>query len=430
MRGMSLPYGDTTITLPDLRASRVDILEPTPCPGVPDERAALAAALAAPVNTAPIRELAKGKSSAVITVSDVTRVSKSQLLVPLMLEELAAAGIPARNVTVLFAVGGHRLLTPEEQAFLIGEAAASGVTMVNHNSRDDSALVYAGQTRAGTPVWINKLFVAAPLRIVTGAANYHDFAGFSGGPKGVLPGVAGQRSINANHVRMFSPEPGGGFHPKAMNGETTANPTWSDMAEAAHKVEPDFLVNVALNANQELVAVGAGTLIAGHAAACDAIKRMFRVPATQQADVVIGSPGGYPKDIDFYQGLKTLINVQRLVRPGGAVVLLAECREGLGAPSLGEWLSRGDASVVERDVKADFSIIGKIAYQIHTWVQRHRIIMVTDMDDPVLSDTGIVYARSLDGALGLAYGTVHTETPSIAVVPAGNITFCDVGSLA
>ncbi|MCK6627313.1 MAG: nickel-dependent lactate racemase [Anaerolineae bacterium] len=318
---VDLAYGQTglTVELPDTS----DIISARFVPGLPDEAAALRAALRQPIGSAPLAAKVKPGDKVVIAHSDITRATPNDRILPVILAELAEAGIARQDITLLNALGTHRQQTEAELRTMLGHAIVDNYRCLQHNAYDDSILVSLGQTSFGYPVRINRHFMEADVRILTGFIEPHFFAGFSGGPKGVLPALAGAESVLTNHGRDMI------AHPQATWGVTAGNPIWEEMREVALRTNPTFLLNVTLNNRREITGVFAGDLLAAHTAGCAFVREQAMVKVAEPYDVVITTNSGYPLDQNLYQAVKGMSAANQIVRAGGAIIVAAACADGL-----------------------------------------------------------------------------------------------------
>lgn len=318
---VELAYGQTglTIELPDA----TDIVAARFVPGLPAEAAALRAALRQPIGSAPLAAKVKPGDKVVIAHSDITRATPNERILPVILAELAEAGIARQDITLLNALGTHRQQTEAELRLMLGDAVVDNYYCLQHDAYDDSLLVSLGQTSLGHPVRINRHFMAADVRILTGFIEPHFFAGFSGGPKGVLPALAGAESVLTNHGRELI------AHPQATWGVISGNPIWEEMREVALRTNPTFLLNVTLNNRREITGVFAGDMLAAHAAGCTFVREQAMVKVAEPYDVVITTNSGYPLDQNLYQAVKGMSAASQIVRDGGAIIIAAACADGL-----------------------------------------------------------------------------------------------------
>ena len=316
-----LPLGDhrVAVTVPNLLAS----VSPQPCPAVPDDALAVRNALAHPIGTPPLADLAKGHDNAVIVVNDYTRPYPGALMVREIAAVLNAAGIPDEQITLLVACGVHKAQPEDTLRRQYGDDVVNRFRMVNHVASTPENLTSLGFTDGGVEVCVNRLYAEASLRITTGLIAPHPAAGFSGGRKSILPGIAGLETLKKHHsmpIRPYAP---------AM-GWTTGNPFHEEAVKAARIARVDFIVNTVSNADKQLVAVVAGDLEAAWQEGVRISTAIWTVSLPAKADVVLVSPGGYPRDIDLQQSQKALSCAELLCKPGGTLILAAECRNGLG----------------------------------------------------------------------------------------------------
>jgi nickel-dependent lactate racemase len=321
LKPVTLAYGKTGLTL--VVPSNAVILASRQAPGLPDERAAILEALRHPIGSPPLCALVKPGQTAAIVHTDITRATPNALILPILLDELEAAGIRRTDITLINALGTHRPQTETELRAMLGDFVVENYRCTQHNAWDDANLVSFGVTSRGNPVRINRAYAEADLKILTGFIEPHFFAGFSGGPKGVLPSIAGFESVLSNHGREMI------AHPRATWGVTRGNPIWDEMFEMAQRTQPTFIVNVTMNDARQLTGVFAGELAAAHATGCAFVADHALVNVDAPFDVVITTNSGYPLDQNLYQTVKGLSAAARIVRQGGAIVMCAACNDGL-----------------------------------------------------------------------------------------------------
>lgn len=413
-----LAYGRTAVELTLPKEDVLDVLTVADAPALghtaDDLRPLVRHALARPVGSPPLREIVRAGESVVVIVNDQTRIARTELFLPTILDELNEAGIPDASITVLFALGAHRPLQRAEMVALVGEEAAGRVALVNHDCRDDANLVSLGTTTRGNDIRVNRLLVEADRIILTGSIVYHFFAGFGGGRKAIVPGCAALTTIQFNHSMMLDPA--------AQIGSLVGNPVHADLLEGALMAEPDFLFNVVLNDQHEIAGIFAGGVVAAHQAGCDFVDRLYRIPLRRRADLVIASCGGWPKDINVYQAQKTMDNAIRAVRPGGAVILLAECPEGAGNEKYLEWMRRYQTpAAIAAAIRTNFELGGHKAYAVTRLLEHAEIIMVSAMPEADVRLLLLTPATSLEEALALAV-TRLGPSPSVIVMPEGGMT--------
>ena len=321
-----LDYGADGLDV-DLPDERVTVIQPVFRAALPDPHEALVAALRAPVARPPLREIVRAGQHVAISVCDITRAQPRREMLRALFEEMPA--VRDEDVTILIATGTHRVNTPAELEQMVGADILRRYKVVNHDSRDQTSLVSVGDTSTGVPVYLNRLWVDADVRITTGFVEPHFFAGFSGGPKMVAPGLAGLATVLVLHDAQRI------GHPNATWGITEGNPIHDDVREIARMTGVHFSVDVTLNRQQRITAVFAGDLFEEHRLACAAAKHDAMQAVESPFDVVLTTNSGYPLDQNLYQAVKGLSAAAQVVKPGGTIVCAAECRDGL--PSHGSY---------------------------------------------------------------------------------------------
>ena len=362
-------------------------------------------ALDHPVDSAPLKELVKAGDKVCIVISDVTRRWQSpETYIPVLVAELEAAGVRDEDMLIISATGTHRRQTPEEHAGLVTQAVYDRITLVDHVCTDEENLAYVGTTTRGTPVWLDKRALACDKIILTGGVVYHFMAGFGGGRKSILPGISGRETITKNHNLALNPGLGAGSTPEDRSANMNAsNPVHADMMEACSMVNPTFLVNVVVNDDQEIIAAFAGNWITAHRAACDLVDRMYGVPAKEKTPLVIASAGGYPKDLNFYQTIKTLSNALEVVEEGGTIILVTRSQEGFGNADTERQIAAFPNMLErEKDLRENFSIGAFIGYLFAESAEKYHMIVVTGMDQADFGTANIHVVKTLDEALELS----------------------------
>ena len=317
---VTLAYGKNGLEV-DFPERGVEVIEPRFVKGLEDEAASLRHALQHPVAAAPLRELATADTSVAIIFPDRTRPMPSDRVLPIVLSELDQ--VPKENITLINAVGTHRSNTPQELEAMLGRQILENYRIVQHQPRERSSMVHLGASRFGNQVWVNKDFVQARLKILTGFIEPHLFAGFSGGPKAVLLGVGAFESILRNHSAPMID------NPNATWGKTAGNPIHQEMSEIAALVRPDFIVNVTLNKNREITGVFAGDWKEAHAQGCRFARESVMQPVEEPFDVVVTTNSGFPLDLNLYQAVKGMSAAARIVKKGGTIIMASECCDGL-----------------------------------------------------------------------------------------------------
>jgi nickel-dependent lactate racemase len=322
-----LAYGEEglDINLPDYL--NVDVLEPRHIESLPDQAAAIRDALLNPIDSKPLREMVNQADIVGIVINDITRPMPYKIILPILLRELG--GIPDEQILLFNATGTHRANTNAELTEMLGEEVLNRYRIIQNDAGDRPSHKLAGTTKSGNEIWLHKAYLDCDIRILTGFIEPHFFAGFSGGGKAVMPGLALLETILANHsVSNID-------HPKATWGVTYGNPIWEEIQQAASLVPPSFLLNVALNRDRKITAVFAGDFHKAHEQGCDYVRKNAMVAVDKLYDIVVTNNSGYPLDINLYQAVKGMSVAARFVATGGSIIVAAECRDGI--PTHGEY---------------------------------------------------------------------------------------------
>ena len=324
---IAFPCGheEIRLALPD----GADILEPRPVPVLNDPERYVEAALRDPIDALPLAELAMGRKSASVVISDITRPVPNRVILPPLLKTLESAGIDRSRITILIATGTHRPNVGQDLVSLVGEEIAATYPVINHDCHNRDAHGRIGELE-GAPIEINTIYLDADLKLLTGLIEPHPFAGYSGGAKSVLPGLSSLETMKFMHsFKMIA-------HPKVTNCVLKGNPFYEATMKAAHLAGADFMVNALINKKKEPVGFVAGGLPGAHLAGCQKVEETSVIRLDKPADLVITSGGGAPMDATFYQCGKGLLGANAICRPGGTVVLVCGCALGIGSETYAE----------------------------------------------------------------------------------------------
>jgi nickel-dependent lactate racemase len=295
--------------------------------------------------------------------------------------------------------------------------------VVNHDAFDAERMVRLGRTSRGTEVKISRTAMEADRLILTGGAVYHYMAGYGGGRKSVLPGIAAIETIRQNHLLGLSPEPGRGSNPLCASRVKQGNPLHEDMMEIAGFVQPDFLVNIVPNLEGEVAGVFAGNWVSAWNAATDLVDRIFGVEIAELADIVVASAGGYPRDINLYQTGKTMDNACHAMRPGGAAVILSECRQVRDPQTFFKWFGYPSIGELDAALRTCFHLDGWVAMKQLECQLKGRVILVTRAENiEILAGAGFTAVAGLDEAMRLARRACGAASPKITVMPQASLT--------
>ncbi len=414
---VSLAYGETGLEI-DLPRSRTTVISPRSSPGLEDERGRLVRALEDPTGSPPLRDRIRPTDRLCILFTDITRATPNDRIIPWLLEHLGDH--PRERIVLLNQLGTHRPNTREELCRLLGSEVVEGYRVINHDCEaGPDAFVALGATRDGTPARINRLAVEADLRIVTGFIEPHFFAGFSGGPKGLMPGVASMDTVMSNHGEANI------GHPQSTFGVTRGNPLWEEIRDIALRAGPSFLLNVALNERREITGVFAGDLIEAHRAGCEFVRERAMRPVEAPFDIVVTTNSGYPLDLNFYQGVKGMSAGARILKEGGLLILACECREGVPSGSHLDRLLRSAASpgeILARLATPGFSRPEQWQAQIQALVQSRAEVQVhSSLDDHTLRQIHVEPCRDISGTVSRRLEKLGPQA-RVAVLPQGPLT--------
>ena len=380
------------------------------------QQALVDAAMAAPEGGVTLREMAKGKKKIVLIASDHTRPVPSKVIVPPMLKEIREAN-PNADITILISTGCHRETTREELISKFGEQIVASEKIVVHDCDDTANLVNIGTLPSGGQCLINRLAVEADLLVAEGFIEPHFFAGFSGGRKSVLPGVAARETVLANHCSEFI------AHRASRTGILEGNPIHTDMLWAAKQAKLCYIVNVVLNGEKEVIYAVAGDLEQAHKKGTDFLFSLCGAE-TEPADIVISTNGGYPLDQNVYQAVKGMTAAEAAVKEGGVIIMLARSNDGIGGdhfyhqladePDINKtmelFLSRGRNETVPDQWQTQIFI---------RVLQKARVIFVSEMDAQTVEAMHMIPASSLEEAMETAKKLVGKEDPAITAIPDG-----------
>jgi len=365
-------------------------------------------ALAAPIGSPHLHEIVRPGYSVTIVTSDITRPCPTHLLLPPLLEELAKGGVRDEDIQVVFALGSHRSHTDEEKTKILGPEMSQRLKCLDS---DPSQTVYVGTTSRGTRIEAFAPVVEADIRIALGNVEPHYFAGYSGGAKALVPGACSLESIQGNHAMMVNVN--------ATVGVLDGNPVREDIEEGANLIGLDFILNVIVDAEHNITVAAAGHPVEAHRWLCQVLDYQRKVAIDQLADIVIVSAGGFPKDINLYQAQKALDNAAAAVRPGGAIIWVAECPDGLGNPIFEEWLVGSSADDIMARIQKRFVLGGHKAAAIARILKRASVILVSTLPPDLVRDCGLSPQTNLESALGAATDIVGLN-PVITIMPVGS----------
>ena len=398
---MKLGNGYVDVSVPEENLLGV-ILKDAPVSGKTEEEVILDT-LAHPIGTPRLKDIVKRGETVCIVVSDVTRAwQRMSVYLPHVVKELNDAGIADKDIRFLSALGYHRRHTPEEHEKLLGPSLIQRFQIIDHDCLDKDNLVQLGTTSRGTPVIINKIAAEADRLVLTGSCYYHPWVGYGGGKKSILPGISSIESIQKNHLMTMDEQ--GKQRPEVASGNIKNNPIHLDMLEVASIVKPDFMFNVIMGYDGKIARAVCGDCITAHDVGRKIVDELYQIPIRELADITISSQGGYPKDIDVCQTGKGIYHTQAATKPGGWIIILSDCTEGIGPPDANTiFLECATNAVREREVRRLFTVPKYVSYYMCTAAEKWNIIIVGNGDPALLAKTGLRTARTVDEALEMAF---------------------------
>jgi nickel-dependent lactate racemase len=416
---MEIPFGRGKVTLPLPSGWAPDLLRP---------HAVLPAADPAGEVTRGLENLlggnalarCRGAKSIAIAVSDETRPVPNSLLLPILLKKLEASGAPKSSIRIIIASGLHPPLPSSRFANILPAEILSAHPVCAHDAKAPD-LLFLGRTSRGTPVYVNPLFRKADLRIAVGLVDPHQFVGYTGGVKCAAVGLAGAQTIQHNHSFLF--------HPQAVVGEIQNNPVRQDLEEVGKIMGVDLAVNVVLDETNRLLKSFCGDPLEVEKIGSEFCRTVYEIPVSREYDIVIASPGGYPKDINLYQAQKGLAHATPVVRRGGDLVLLAECPDGHGEEEFFRTMKRfsSPAEIVEEFPKEPFRMGAHKAFLWARSLARAEVHMCSAMGEELSRLFMVTPAKNL-GETFARLKAKYPSSPKIAVMPKANSTYARIRS--
>jgi nickel-dependent lactate racemase len=361
---VSLKYGKGSVKLEIPKNRLLEVVKPRPSV---HHGLSIPEALAAPVGTEPLPRLLDRNDKVAIVVSDITRPCPTRKILPFVMRSLKNAGVPRDNVRILIGTGTHRGHSPAEKRTLLGTYATSIPLVVDHGM---DSVQCVGTTKRGTKVSVNSLLLDVDFALAIGNVDMHYFAGYTGGYKAVMPGVAGKETIEGNHSLMTLPN--------AEPGVIQSNPVREDLEEAGQMTGLRYVVNVVQDERRRIVSSFAGDPISAQRAATKTVDDLVKIPVKEPADIVVASAGGYPRDINLYQAHKAIENASHAVKPGGTIILVAECREGFGNSTFETWMtSASSLDEIGEKLSKQFILGAHKAFALSKIAKRAEIIVAS-----------------------------------------------------
>ncbi|MDZ7331239.1 MAG: nickel-dependent lactate racemase [candidate division KSB1 bacterium] len=423
---VKIDYGKDGLWIDVPDENLVKILKMKPSRPILTPTTHIAQALAAPIGSPPLAQLAQGKKTACIVICDITRPVPNKILLPPLLNTLEQNGIGRDRITILIATGIHRPNLGDELIQLVGPEIASNYRIVNHYARRNETHSYLGKTSRGTDVLVDSSYVNAELKITTGFIEPHLMAGFSGGRKLICPGISSLDTVKVMHSPKILE------HPNAREGVIDGNPFHEESLEIAKMAGVDFIVNVALNEDKQIIGIFAGDLEKAHQRGVEFVREQVGDTVAEPVDIVITTSAGYPLDATFYQSIKGLTAALPIVKKGGTIILAAECREGLGSPEFSKLLRETeDVEVFMHNIlKDDYFVVDQWQFEEYAKVLRKAEVYLFSAGISAEDKTKIFATpiSSVEEGVKMALAK-HGSSAAIAVIPKGPYILANCASI-
>lgn len=398
MKEIIVPYGkdyQNAIVNDDIDVEVIDVKETNE---YYDEESMLKDALDNPINSQRLENLISTDDKVLIVVNDHTRPGPNKLIVKEILKRLHSKDLSENQIKIIIAAGSHRASTKEELINMLGDYIVNNYEIINHDCKDDSQLSHVGTSLYDIPIYVNKALTECTFCIVTGLISPHHSAGYSGGRKSVVPGLAGFQTLKIHHSLPIRPyEPAMGF--------IYGNPFHEVALDVAKKTNTKFMVNAVQNPHKQNIAFVAGELVEAHRKGVDICKGISEVEISEKADIVIASPGGHPRDRNLYQAQKALSVAELIGKKDCTFILVAECKDGLGEGVLKEWLTeaKNPEEVVERFKKEGYDVGSNKAFMYARAMLKGQVIIVSEyLSKEELEGMMLGWAKTLQDAIKMA----------------------------
>jgi lactate racemase len=405
---MIIPFGDIKLEIP-IPDNQVDIITPNEILPISDTEDAVIDSLMHPIDLIDDAVYSNGKKAA-IAVNDATRPVPNKILLPPLLKFLKEKGIKKEAVSFYIATGTHKGLGEKELHQILPSLIIDDYPIIQHDCEDKDNLQYIGETSRRTPIYVNRRFYNEDIKIMVGNIEPHHFMGYSGGAKSAAIGLTSRETIRINHSHLMEPD--------SFIGNYDTNPTRMDLEEIGDKIQITAALNAILNSEKQIVRVLWGSPRGVMRVGVPISRQVCQKKVDKKYDLIIASPGGYPKDINLYQSQKAITHVSQIAKENGAILLIAECRQGLGNEEFEKYLSKFTSlqDVNEQFRKEKFEIGPHKAFQLAFQAAQNRLILYTSMQPSLMQKTHLEFATTITDALKLAFAGISNSC-SIAVVP-------------
>ena len=412
---MQLNYGLKTVDFSPPENLAWHILHKTSVKSTEEEKDILSGAIDSLFDQ--LKDRIAGHSKLLVIVPDHTRRCGLEKILPLMADRFESTG---GDVEFLVANGSHVIQPDGIIEDMVGPLINRRFKISQHDCRDEHSLLYCGTTSRGTPVWLNRKVKEADYIITIGGVLYHYFAGFGGGPKMIVPGIAGYETIRVNHRRTID-ESTGKFHRFSREGDIHSNPVYLDLAEAVGLLPNTLSFQVVLDTGNRFAHAVAGPVLETHRQICARVKDIYGIPVAEKADFVVASAGGYPTDANLIQSHKAIHHAFQAVKKDGVLFVLAECREGIGSRTFLPYFDHGSSSSIGSSLLDDYQINGHTALALKSKTEQAKIIFLSDLAPDIVAKTGMIPATSMEQAMNIANFPLKTEATGY-ILPDAHVT--------
>jgi nickel-dependent lactate racemase len=410
-----LAFGKTGLEVELADDLDITIIEPSYAPGIPDEGSRIRESLIAPIESPALPSFVQRGDRVGVVISDITRPAPSQVLLPVILETISH--VPMENIIIFVALGTHRSNTAAELESMLGPRIVECFQIIQNNAFDLSEHISFGTSSFGHEIWLNRELMECDVRILTGFIEPHFFAGFSGGGKAIMPGMAGQPTVLANHSAEMIDDPCSTW------GQTKENPIWEEIHEVATSIERTFLVNVTLNRDKQITGIFSGNLLVAHEEGSQFVRNKAMTAVTEPFDIVITSNSGYPLDLNLYQAVKGMSAAAQIVREGGAIIIAADCWDGIpDHGSYGKFLKEaGSPERVLEQIRNSPSVVqDQWQAQMQALIQQHADVFVhtNQLSETEIESCLLSYSPKVETTLATLMGKYGGDA-RICVLPEG-----------
>jgi lactate racemase len=397
MKQINLAYGRSSVSF-SFDENRVQVLTLAARNEKPLTEVEIGGAFDSPIESPVLEDILLPGNSVLIVVSDATRATASAQIVNLLVRRVIQSGIAPQDIAIIFSTGIHRAVTMEEKLELLTPFIVRRIKTIDHDAFDSNKLVLTGQTADGRPVELNQALREFSHVIITGAIGFHYFAGFSGGRKSVCPGLASAHTITTTHMLALDFE-NGGRRAGVGTGLLSGNAVHEECERVAAMIEVAFCVNTVVDGDGRASRIYTGHWRHAHEEGCREYLATHSVRIEQKRELVIVSCGGWPYDINVIQAHKALDMATNACKEGGTIILLAQCRDGLGRPDFLKWFEAKNSRALEARLREGYEVNGQTAWALLTKAERYRILLVSDLENQGVEKMGMIPASSLDEAL-------------------------------